>query len=123
MFQENVLPRHFFGKSKSLSPIVGNISKMRVNKSGLGLLNIVTSTNEKESSSNRSSTELIQSMAAEGSFSNSNNLLALREERCNIRKKWDDVNDTKLKELFPDLDTSDHHLILRAKNTCTWLNV
>ena len=41
------LPRLFFGKSKSLSPIVGTIRKIPVKKSGLGLLIPVTSAIEK----------------------------------------------------------------------------
>ena len=46
LFRE-FLPRLFFGKSKSLSPIVGTLSKILVKKSGLGLLIPVTSANEK----------------------------------------------------------------------------
>ena len=35
----------------------------------------------------------------------------------------EDVNDAKLKELVSDLDSTDHCLILRDKNTGAWLNV
>ena len=91
--------------------MVGTLSTMLVKKSGLGLLNSVTSTNEKYLSSKRSRTELIQDVMGEGVFSNGNHLLALREERRDGKKNWDDVNGTN------------HCLILRAKNIGAWLNV
>ena len=47
MIQETFLPRIFFGNMKTLSPIVGDLSTTPVNKSGLGLLNPVTSAWEK----------------------------------------------------------------------------
>ena len=37
--RENFLPRLFFRKSKSLTPIVGTLGMMPVKKSGIGLLN------------------------------------------------------------------------------------
>ena len=81
MFRETLLPGLFFGKSITLSPIVGTISKMLVNKADLGLLNPVTSAKEKYISLQREITELIQSVTGEGIFSNVNRLQALREER------------------------------------------
>ena len=42
MIWEDFLPRLFFGKTKTLSPIVGAISTMPVKKSGLRLMNPVT---------------------------------------------------------------------------------
>ena len=59
------LPRSFFRKSKTLSPIVGTLSKMSVNKSGLGLLNPATSENENCPIFKRASTELIQSVTGD----------------------------------------------------------
>ena len=47
MIRENVLPRLFFGKTKSLSPIVGYLSTTLVKKPGLVILNPVTSGKEK----------------------------------------------------------------------------
>ena len=47
MIQKTFLPRLFFGKSKTLSPIIGTLSKMSLNKYGLGLLNPVTSAKKK----------------------------------------------------------------------------
>ena len=43
MIQETFFPLIFFGKAKYLSPIVGNLSMMRVKKVRLGLLNPGTS--------------------------------------------------------------------------------
>ena len=43
MIRETFLPRLFFGKTKTPSPVVGALSTMPVNKSGLRLLNPVTS--------------------------------------------------------------------------------
>ena len=71
MLWETFLPRLFFAKSKYLSPIVGTLSKMPVKKSGLGLLNPLTSANEKYLISQRASTELIRYLTGEGKLSNS----------------------------------------------------
>ena len=43
MVQETFLPRLFFRKTKTLSPIVGDISTMPIKMAGLGLLNLVVS--------------------------------------------------------------------------------
>ena len=45
--QETFLPRFFFVKSEFLPSIVGNLGTMPVNKSVMGLENMVTSANEK----------------------------------------------------------------------------
>ena len=42
IIQETFLPRLFFRKAKTLSPIIEALSTMLVKKSGLGLLNTVT---------------------------------------------------------------------------------
>ena len=41
MIRETFLPRFFFGKTKTLSPIVGDLSTIPFKKYGLGLLNIL----------------------------------------------------------------------------------
>ena len=81
MIREIFLPCPFFRKAKSLSPIVGTLSTMLVKKSVLGLLNPVTSTNDKYLSSQYASKELIQAVMVGGTFSNANHPMALREER------------------------------------------
>ena len=42
MIRETFLPRLFFGKKKTLSLVVGDLSKIPVKKAGLGILNPVT---------------------------------------------------------------------------------
>ena len=76
----------FLWKAKKLSPIVGILSTMLVNKAGLGLLDLVTSVNEKYRSLKRPRTELIQDVTGEGVFFNGDHLLALREERLDEKK-------------------------------------
>ena len=59
---ETFLPSLFFGKIKTLSPIVGNISMMPIKVDGHGLLNPVTSAKEKYLSSQWESGKLIRDM-------------------------------------------------------------
>ena len=47
MIRETFLPRLFFRKTKTLSPVVGALSTIPFNKFELGILNPVTSTQEK----------------------------------------------------------------------------
>ena len=86
MLQENFLPRLFLIKSKYISPNVVTIITMTVKKSGLDLLDIVTSTNKKHLSLQRARTELICNGTGEGKFSISDRLLAFREERRDGKK-------------------------------------
>ena len=51
MICKTLFPRLFFGKTKNLSPVVGDLSTMPVRKSGLGILNPVMSAQEKYLSS------------------------------------------------------------------------
>ena len=80
------LPRLFFKKKKTLSPIVGSLSTMLVKKSVLGLLNQVAPAQEKYLSSQRGSAELIQAVMGGGAFSNANHIGTLGEERRDKRK-------------------------------------
>ena len=57
--QETFLPSLFFGKSKTLPPIVGTLSTLSVKKSGMVLHNPVTSAKEKYNSSLRALCKLI----------------------------------------------------------------
>ena len=50
---ETFLPRLFFGKSKTLQPILGALSAFLVNKYGLGPQNPVTSEKQKDTISLR----------------------------------------------------------------------
>ena len=84
--QETFLSCLFFKKSKSFSSFIGTLSTITANKSGLGLQNPVTSANEKYLSLQCASMELIRYVTGEGEFSNTDQLLALREERRDEKK-------------------------------------
>ena len=80
MLREIFLPRIFFGKTKTLSPIVGYLSTIPVRKAGLVILNTVTSDHDKYLSSTQGSAELIWAVTGGGGFSNADHLLILSEE-------------------------------------------
>ena len=119
---ETFLPLILFGKTKSLLPIVRDLSAMTVNKSVLALLNPVMSTNDKYLSSQRESAELIRDVTGGGSLSNTDHLQELRGKRYDVNKNRDDSNDAKLKCLVGDL-IGTYRLILRAKKTGASMNV
>ena len=77
MIQENFLPRLLFGKTKSLSSTVGYLSTIPVKKIVLGILNPVSSENEKYLCSHLSRADFIRAVMGEGVFSYSYFLLAL----------------------------------------------
>ena len=58
-FSGNPFSSPFFGKTESLSPIVGTLSTMLVKKSVLGVLNMVMSANNKCLSYQSARTDLI----------------------------------------------------------------
>ena len=59
VLRENFLPRIFFGKFKTLPQIVGDLSMLPVNKSGMGLQNPMTSVEDKYTSSLIASDDII----------------------------------------------------------------
>ena len=88
MIQENVLPLIFFGKTKTLSPIVGALSTMLVKKFGLVLLNTMTSAHEKYLIYQQGRAEPVRYLTGGGAFSNADHLCTLSEERCDRKKYW-----------------------------------
>ena len=110
---EDFFPHLFFGNSKYLTPLIGTLSTIPEKKSGLGLLNPVTSENEKYPSLKYASMELIWSVIGKIEFSNANHLLPPMEERRDSQEIRDDINHTKLKELVEDLDGT--HCCLNPK--------
>ena len=76
---ETFLPRIFYGSTKILSPIVEALSTMPIKKSGLGLLNPVKPEQEKYSSPQRGSAELVWAVTGGGAFSNANHLQTIGE--------------------------------------------
>ena len=117
MIRKNVLPHIFFGKMKTLSPIVGDLCTIPAKKARLGLLNPVTPENKKYLRSQRGSVELVRAMTGGGVFSNTDHLWALIKERRDRKKDRDAVYETKLKGLVCDLKGTRNRLILRAKST------
>ena len=117
------MPRLFFGKYKSLLPIVVTLSTMMVKTSGLGLQDPVTSANKKYLILMRASSKAIISVMVAREFSTADNLLALREERRDGQKIQDDANVAKLKGLVDDLEASDRRLIIRAKKKGYYLTL
>ena len=121
MICETFLSRLFFGKTTP--PVVGTLSTMIVKKSGLGLLNPVTSAQEKYLSSQWGSVELVRAVMGVGAFSNADHLRTLSEEFRDGNKDQDVAYESKLKVLVSDLKVTDKRLLLRAKITCAWMSV
>ena len=97
MIRETFLPHLFFIKKKSLSPIVGALSKMTIEEYRLGIMNPVTSEKEKYPIFHQARTELIRDVTVGGGgFLNANHLLALREERHERAKNRGEANNSKL---------------------------
>ena len=96
---------------------------MPVKKSGLGLLNPVTSAQDKYLISQRGSAELVRAVTGGGAFSNADHRRTISEERCDRKKDRDDSYETKIKGLVRYLQVNDKRLLLRAKSTGAWLSV
>ena len=79
--QENFSPRLFFGRLKTLPPVVGDLSKFLVKKSGLGLQNPVTSSIDKYKISLCESCNLIGTFTGKRVFSTADHIWAVKEER------------------------------------------
>ena len=103
------------GETKTLSPAVGSLSTMTVKKSRLGILNAMTSAQEKYLSYTLGSTELVQAVTGGGSFSNANRLRNLSEERRDRKKDRDVAHKSILKGLVLTIKGTDKRLLLRAK--------
>ena len=123
MSWETFLPHIFFGKTKTLSPIVGALNMMPFKKAGLGLLNPVMSSQGKYLSSQRGSKELVRVMTGGGAFSNSDHLWTLSEEVREGKKYRDAAYESKVKDLVSNLKGTDKRLLIRAKSTGAWLSV
>ena len=96
---------------------------MPVKKSGLRLLNPVTSSQEKYLIYTRGSPELVQAVTGGGSFSNSDHLQTLSEEWLDGEEYRDVLHESRLKGLVSDLQGTDKRLLLRTKSTGAWLSV
>ena len=102
---------------KTLSPVVGALSTMPINKPRLGLLNTVTSAQEKYLIYTRGSTELVRAVTGGGELSNADHLRTLSEERRDGKKDRDVAYESRLKGLVSDIKGTNKRLLLRAKST------
>ena len=68
----------FFGKLKTLPPIVGYLSTFPVNKSGMSLHNPMTPEKEKHTSSLHASDDLIGAVKGEQVFSTAHHISAVK---------------------------------------------
>ena len=96
---------------------------MTVKKYGLGILNPLTSAQEKYLISQRGSAELVRSVIKGGALSNANHLRTLSVERRDGKKYRDAAYKSKLKGLVSNLKGTYKRLLLRAKITGAWLSV
>ena len=122
MIRETFLPRLFFRKTKTLSPVVGSLSTIPVIKSGLGLLNPVSSAQENYLSPMQGTSELVWAGTG-GGVSNADHLRNLSEELRYGKEAWDVVYKSRLKGLVSDLQVTAKLLLLHAKITVEWLSV
>ena len=123
MICKNFLPRIFFGNTKTLPPVVGDLRTMLVKKYGMGILNSLTLAQDKYFRYTRGSAELVRSVTGGGGLSNANHLWTLSEERRDGNKARDVAYKSRLKGLVINIQGTDKCLLLRAKSTGAWLSV
>ena len=111
------MPRLFFGESKTTPPIVRTIITFPLKRDGLVLQNPVKSAAEKYTSSLRASYSLIGEVTREIKFSTADPIWAVKEERWDGKKYWDDLNDTKLRGVVNDQGDFEKVLFLHANHT------
>ena len=117
------MPRLLFGKSTTLAPVVGDLSTSQVKKYGTGLHNLVTLAADTYTGSLCTRYDLIGTVMGKREFSTTNNLWAVKEERREVKKDQDDVNDAKLRVIVNGQGDFEKHLLLRSKHTGSWLNI
>ena len=96
---------------------------MPVKRSGPGLLNPVTPSQENYLRSTQGSTELVWSVTGGGEFSNADHLRTLIEERRDGKKERDVAYEYIFKVLASNLKGTDKRLLISAKITSAWLSV
>ena len=121
--RETFLPCILFGRLETPPPIVGALSTLPVNKSGLGLQNYVTSAAEKYTSLLRAICKMIGAVMGDREFSTADHIREIKEERQYGKKYRDELNGTKLRGIVSDQGNSKKRLLLRAKHTSSWMSV
>ena len=120
---DEFFPHLFFGKKKTLFPAIGYLSKMLVKKASMGLLNPVTSAQEKYLQYQQGSAELVRAVTGGGLFLNADHLRTLMEERRDGKKNRDAVYESNLKGLVINIESTDKRLLIHAKITGAWLSI
>ena len=113
----------FFGETKTLSPVVGDLSTIPVKKAGLGLLNSLMSAQEKCLRSQWGSAELVFDVTGWGFLSNANHLWTLSEEQRDRKKSCDVAYESRRKGLVRNIQGTDNCLLLSSKITGAWMSV
>ena len=94
---------------------------MMVNKYGLGIQNMVTSSHKKIESSQRASVELVNAVTGKSEFSTTIHVIAVREQRSQGQKAHNKSNKIKFIESVHYVYTLIHRILIRLKNMCSWL--
>ena len=123
LIRETFLPRLFFGKTKTLSPVVRALSTMPVKKARLGILNPLISAQDKYLISTRGRTELKRAVTGGGELFNAGHLHTLSEEQCDRKKDRNVAYNSWLKGLVSDLKGTDKRVLICAKTTGAWMSV
>ena len=117
LIRKNFLPHLFFGKTKTLSPIIEKLNPMPVKKSWLGLQNTLTPAHRKFESSQHASAELVNAVTGNINFSTTYHIREAREEWSEEKKTRDKANKIKLEETVQDRPKIKCRIMLCAKNT------
>ena len=115
-----ILPRLFFGKPKTLPPIVVTLITLSVKKAGLNLKNLETSAAEKYKSLLHASYELIFAVTGETDFPTNDHLWAGKEYRWDRKKYQDDANGMKFRGIIHDKGDFEKLLFLCSKCMAFW---
>ena len=102
---------------------VGALSAMPVRKSGLGILNKVTSAQYKYIRSTRGSAKMIQAVMGGEEFYNYYHLRTLSKKRSDGKKAPEVAYKSRLNILVSDIKGTDKRLLIHPKITGTWLSV
>ena len=89
----------------------------------MGLQNLVILASENFLRLQRASTELIRDMKGERKLSTDDHVWAVYQERIDSRKTQDDVNNSKLEVIVNNLGDFDSRILLRAKQSVSWMTV
>ena len=124
---ETFLPHLLFGKYKTLPPILGALSMFPIDKSLMGLHNIVTSAQKKYSRSIHASGELIGAVTGKWVCSTSDHIQRVKWESHDKTNNGTPQMMQSSRELLatkaPLINAFEKRLFLRAKHMYDWMSV